>query len=199
MRQYLEMFKELISIVIIAFILAMLLRTFVIEGRVVPSGSMLPTIKVGDRLMVNKFIYSFKEPTRGDIVVFHPPEVLNSKHDYVKRLIALPGDKVEIKNSKLYINDKEVDEPYIAEPMLEDFGPVIVPDNSLLVMCDNRNGSFDSRKWNAWLPQDRLVGKAFCIYWPLQHQTLLQRQISLVTRSWASMTAGLAQLAEQRS
>lgn len=185
MRQYLEMAKELISIIIIAFVLAMLLRTFVIEGRIVPSGSMLPTIKVGDRLLVNKFIYYFKQPTRGDIVVFKPPSVLNAKYDYVKRVIGLPGEKVEIRDSKLYINDRELQEPYIAEPVIQDFGPVTVPDNSLLVMGDNRNASFDSRYWPAWLTQDRLVGKAFCIYWPLRDQSLLQRQSSFVTRSWA--------------
>ncbi|MGE5391590.1 MAG: signal peptidase I [Deltaproteobacteria bacterium] len=184
MKQFLEWAKELISIVIIAFILAMLLRTFIIEGRVVPTGSMLPTIKLGDRLLVNKFIYYFKKPTRGDIVVFKPPEVLNAKYDYVKRVIGLPGDKIEIKDSKLYINDKEIQEPYIAQPMSQDFGPVTVPENSLLVMGDNRNASYDSRYWPAWLTQDRLIGKAFCIYWPVDDLTLLQRQTSLITNGF---------------
>lgn len=185
MNDFLEWLKEILSIVIIAFVLAMLLRTFVIEGRIVPSESMVPTIKVGDRLLVSKFIYYFKQPTRGDIVVFKPPQVLNAKYDYVKRVIGLPGDKVEIRNAKLYINDQEIKEPYIAEPMSSDFGPVTVPDNSLLVMGDNRNASFDSRYWPAWLTEDRLVGKAFCIYWPLKDQTLLERQTSLVNRGWA--------------
>jgi len=194
MKQYLETFKELISIVIIAFILSMLLRTFIIEGRIVPSESMVPTIKVGDRLLVNKFIFYFKEPTRGDIVVFRPPQVLNAKYDYVKRVIGLPGDKVEIKDSKLFLNDREVNEPYLAEPMRTDFGPVTVPENSLLVMGDNRNSSFDSRYWPAWLTEDRLVGKAFCIYWPLKDRTLLQRQTSLVTRGWAGLAEENAQL-----
>jgi len=184
MKEYLEWAKEILSIVIIAFILAMLLRTFIIEGRIVPSESMVPTIKVGDRLLVNKFIYYFKKPTRGDIVVFKPPQALNAKYDYVKRVIGLPGDKVEIRESKLYINGKEINEPYVVIPMSSDFGPVTVPENSLLVMGDNRNFSFDSRFWPAWLTEDRLVGKAFCIYWPLKDQTLLERQTSFVSRSW---------------
>lgn len=181
-----EFLKEMVSIVVIAFVLAMILRTFVIEGRIVPSESMVPTIKVGDRLLVSKFTYYFKAPTRGDIVVFKPPEQLNTKYDYVKRIIGLPGDKIEIRNAKLYINDKEIREPYLAEPMQNDFGPVTVPAHSLLVMGDNRNCSFDSRYWPAWLTEDRLVGKAFCIYWPINHCTLLQRELSFTTLSSAS-------------
>jgi signal peptidase I len=86
--------KETLSIIVIAFILAMVLRTFVIEGRIIPSGSMLPTIQLQDRVMVNKFIYYFTEPQRGDIVVLEPPEVLNTDQDYIKRVIGLPGELV---------------------------------------------------------------------------------------------------------
>lgn len=171
-------FKEVISIVVIAFVLAMILRTFVIEGRIIPSGSMLPTIQLQDRVMVNKFIYYFKEPERGDIVVFDPPEILHSKDDYIKRIIGLPGETVEIKNGKVYINDQALVEPYLYEPIDYEFGPVTVPADSLLVLGDNRNTSFDSHRWNAWLTRDRLKGKAFAIYWPLNHVTLLERGVS---------------------
>lgn len=185
MKEYFGIAKDFISIIIIAFILAMLIRTFIVEPRMVPSESMVPTIKVGDRLLVNKFVYYFKKPARGDIVVFKPPASLNAKYDYVKRVIGLPGDKVEIKDNKLYINGKEMKEPYVKEPMIGDFGPVTVPANSLLVLGDNRNNSLDSRFWSSWLTQDRLVGKAFCIYWPIGDKSLLDRQISLVTSAWA--------------
>lgn len=173
-----EFLKEIISIVVIAFVLAMILRTFVIEGRIIPSGSMLPTLQLQDRVMVNKFIYHFKDIKRGDIIVFAPPEELNSKDDFIKRVVGLPGDTVEVKNSKVYVNDKALAEPYINEPMNYAFGPVEVPDGCLFVMGDNRNWSFDSHAWNAWLTIDRVKGKAFVIYWPIKEIKLLEREVS---------------------
>lgn len=177
-REFKEFIKETLSIVIIAFILAMILRTFVIEGRIIPSESMLPTLQVGDRVMVNKFIYYFKKPQRGDIIVFHPPEILNSKDDYIKRVIGLPGETVEMKNNKVYIDGKPLVEPYLTEPVNYTYGPVVVPEDSLLVLGDNRNNSFDSHMWNAWLSKDKIKGKAFVIYWPIKEIKLLQRGVS---------------------
>ncbi len=171
-------FKEVISIIVIAFVLAMILRTFVVEGRIIPTGSMLPTIQLQDRVMVNKFIYFFKEPERGDVVVFDPPDILNSKEDYIKRVIGLPGDTVEVKNAQVYVNGKALSEPYIYEPLDYEFGPVTVPDDALFVMGDNRNASFDSHRWNAWLTKDHLKGKAFLIYWPINHMTLMERSVT---------------------
>lgn len=165
--------KEMVSIIIIAFILAMILRTFVIEGRFIPSISMLPTLQVKDRVMVNKFIYHFKEPQRGDVVVFNPPAELNSEQAFIKRVIALPGDKVKMRNNKVYINDKPLKEPYLSEPLNYDYGPVTVPEDSLLVLGDNRNHSFDSHLWNSWLKRERIIGKAFVIYWPIKDMQLL--------------------------
>ena len=154
-------FKELISIVVIAFVLAMILRTFVVEGRIIPSGSMLPTIQLQDRVMVNKFIYYFKDPVRGDIVVFDPPDALNSKEDYIKRVIGLPGETIEVKNSTVYVNGEALNEPYLYEAINYEFGPVVVPEDALFVMGDNRNPSYDSHRWNDWLTRDHLKGKAF--------------------------------------
>lgn len=178
MKEFREFLKETVSIVIIAFILAMVLRTFVIEGRIIPSGSMLPTLQLQDRVMVNKFIYYFKEPQRGDVIVFHPPDILNSKDDYIKRVIGLPGETVEIKNQHVYINGAPLTEPYLAEPMNYTYGPVVVPIDSLFVMGDNRNHSFDSHMWNAWLSRDKIKGKAFVIYWPFKEIKLLERGVS---------------------
>ncbi len=171
--------KETLSIVVIAFILAMFLRAFVIEGRIIPSGSMLPTIQLQDRVMVNKFIYRFKEPQHGDIVVFDPPEELHSRWDYIKRVVGLPGDKVEIKEGKVYIDDQPLKEPYLNEPIGYEYGPVTVPPDSLLVLGDNRNESFDSHRWNVWLTRDRLKGKAIFVYWPPKHLGLLERQVGI--------------------
>ncbi len=169
MNQIRAFLKEFIGIVVVAFFLAMILRSFVIEGRWIPTGSMLPTIQVGDRVMVNKFIYRFKEPQRGDIVVFEPPAIINQKDDFIKRIIGLPGDKIEVKDGKVWVNDEALEEPYIAEPPNYEYGPVKVPEHALFVMGDNRNMSYDSHLWNGWLTDDHLKGQAFLIYWPLNH------------------------------
>ncbi|MEA4925799.1 MAG: signal peptidase I [Syntrophomonadaceae bacterium] len=173
-----EFLKETISVIVIAFILAMLLRNFVIEGREIPTGSMLQTVQLNDRVWVNRFIYRFKEPQRGDVVMFQPPASIQSPTPYLKRVIGLPGETVEMKNGKVYINGQALVEPYVSEPLDYTFGPVVVPDNSLLVLGDNRNNSYDSHEWNAWLTEDRLMGKAIAIYWPLNHFKLLPREVS---------------------
>lgn len=177
-KNFREIIKEFLSIIVIAFVLAMILRSFVVEGRIIPTGSMLPTVQINDRVIVNRFIYYFKGPQRGDIIVFDPPEILHSDLDYLKRVIGMPGETVEIKNSKVYINNQPLFEPYLADPIDYEYGPVAVPENSLLVLGDNRNLSFDSHKWNAWLTIDRIKGKAFMIYWPLNHINLLDRGVT---------------------
>lgn len=170
--------KEMLVIVVTAFILAMLLRTFVIEGRIIPSGSMLPTLQLQDRVLVTKFNYHFKDIERGDIVVFKPPEALGTDQDYIKRVIGLPGDKVEIKEGNVFINGKSLNEPYLMESFYYEYGPVTVPEDSLLVLGDNRNYSFDSHLWNAWLTTDHVKGKAFMVYWPIKHINLLEREVT---------------------
>lgn len=162
-------FLELLEIVIIAFALSWLIRTFVLDARVIPSGSMLPTIQLQDRVIVDKFFFKHFDQLRpGDIIVFHPPASAHSSDDFIKRLVAMPGDTVEIKNHKTYVNGQPLNESYIAEPPKQDFGPVVVPEGKLFVMGDNRNNSADSREWG-FLPIENVTGRTLFRYWPLNH------------------------------
>jgi signal peptidase I len=143
------------------------LRTFVAQGVYVSSGSMLPTLEVNDHLMVDKLSYRWSNPERGDIIVFSPTEELkrrNLKDTLIKRVIGLPGEKVEIKEGRVYINDQLLREKYIAEKLVSQWGPVTVPPNSYLVMGDNRDKSYDSRYWG-FVPRDNILGKAFVRFW----------------------------------
>lgn len=173
-----EFTKEALSIIIIAFVLAMLLRMTIIEGRFIPTGSMLPTLPIDTRVMVIKFAYWFNEPERGDIIIFKPPESLQVKDDYIKRVIGLPGETVYIHDGQVFIDDQVLVEPYIQEAIQYTFGPVVVPEGSLFVLGDNRNHSHDSHAWDSWLKLDHVKGKAFAIYWPLSEITLLERGVS---------------------
>lgn len=166
---------ELVEIVLIALALSWLIRTFVIEARVIPSGSMLPTIQLQDRVIVDKFFFkNFGKLQPGDVIVFHPPASAHSSDDFIKRLIAMPGDKVQIKNHITYVNDQKLTEPYLQEAPKEDFGPVVVPEGSLFVMGDNRNDSADSRVWG-FLPEQNVTGRTLFRYWPLDHFGVLAR------------------------
>jgi signal peptidase I len=136
----------------------------------IPSGSMKPTLEVSDRLFVDTISYHLINPHRGDIVVFTPPEAVvkqeNSRDPYVKRVIGLPGEKVEIKNGQVYINDWSLSENYIANKPDYTWGPKIVPLNSYLVLGDNRNYSYDSHLWG-FVERDRIIGRAVVRFWPL--------------------------------
>ncbi|MDJ0714489.1 MAG: signal peptidase I [Prochloraceae cyanobacterium] len=159
---------ETIKTIATAAFLAFGIRTFVAEARYIPSGSMKPTLQVYDRLIVEKLTYHFREPERGDIVVFSPTQKLraeNFEEDFIKRVIGLPGEKIEIKGGKVYVNGKPIGEKYILEPSEEPFGPVVVPEDSYLVLGDNRNGSYDSRKWG-YVPRKNLIGRAAFRFWP---------------------------------
>lgn len=158
--------KEVLSIILIAFSLAMLLRFFVVEARWIPSGSMIPTIQENDRVLVNRFIYRFHPPERLDVIVFEPPLETGYKEDFIKRVIGLPGETVEIANGQVLINGQPLIENYINEKPDYHYGPVVVPPDSYFVMGDNRNHSFDSHMWTNWLVRDHIKGKAFVTYWP---------------------------------
>lgn len=158
--------KEWIEAIVIAIILAMLIKTFVIEIFEVEGHSMYPTLKDGERLVVNKFVYRFSEPERGDIIIFKYPG--DPHYDYIKRVIGIENDVVEIKDGKVYLNDKVLEENYISEPTPGNFGPEKVPEDHYFVLGDNRNNSKDSRFPSVgFVPDENLKGKAVFIIWPL--------------------------------
>jgi signal peptidase I len=128
----------------------------------VDGASMEPTLQSGEFVIVNKLAYLFGEPTTGDVIVFHFPR--DPDQEYIKRIIGLPGDRVEIKNGEVYVNDRILDEDYIAaSPVYEDI--LEVPGDSLIVLGDNRNNSSDSHNWGP-VPLDYVIGKATFVYWP---------------------------------
>jgi len=164
---------ELVESVLVAVVLALIIRFFLFEPFYIPSGSMEPTLQVEDKIIVNKLVYRFKDPERGDIVVFQHP-MLDPKLDYIKRVIGLPGETLEIKDSTVYINGEPLKEDYLPEDLrFMDFGPVTIPENSYFMMGDNRNNSQDSRVWGT-LPREYIIGKAFLIFWPMGRIGLLK-------------------------
>ncbi len=176
--------REWIEAIVIAVILALFVRSFVVQAFKIPSGSMEPTLLIGDHILVNKFIYGVrlpivnkviipvKHPHRGDVIVFIYPE--DHTKDFIKRVIGLPGETIEIRDNKVYINGKRYPDPHgyfskkpamsIYYNSLANFGPVTVPKDSYFVMGDNRDHSLDSRAWG-FVPFSLVKGKAFLIYW----------------------------------
>ena len=176
--------REYVEAILIAVVIAFFIRTFVIQAFKIPSGSMKPTLQIGDHILVTKFIYGVKvpiirntlvsisEPKRGDIVVFIYPE--DRSKDFVKRVIGVAGDTIEIKDKKIYLNGLPYNDnhgiytddmiiPGAAQPR-DNFGPKTVPPASLFVMGDNRDQSYDSRFWG-FVDLKDVLGKAFIIYW----------------------------------
>lgn len=166
---------EMIEIVLIAFALSWVLRSYVIEARKIPTGSMLPTIQLEDRVIVDKFYFKhFDEIVPGDVVVFHPPASAHATDDFIKRIVGLPGDKIEIRNRTTYVNDQPIYEPYVVDQSRNDFGPIVIPEDSVFVMGDNRNNSADSREWGV-LPIQNITGRTLFRYWPLDQIGALAR------------------------
>lgn len=176
--------REYGEAMIIAVLLALFIRAFVVQAFKIPSGSMKPTLLIGDHILVNKFIYGIKvpiinkgivhisDPKRFDVVVFQYP--VDPSKDFIKRVIGLPGDTVQIKDKKVFVNDHPLDEPYAVfstntilpatvSPR-DNMGPLVVPPNSIFVMGDNRDESYDSRFWK-FVDINDLKGEAFIIYW----------------------------------
>ncbi len=176
--------REYVEAILLAIVIAFFIRTFVIQAYKIPSGSMKPTLLIGDHILVSKFSYGIKlpfirstvipigEPKRGDIVVFIYPE--DRSKDFIKRLIGVPGDTIEIRNKKILLNGLPFDDghgvhsdsiiiPASVQPR-DNFGPVKVPEGSLFVMGDNRDESYDSRFWGFVNMKD-VLGKALIIYW----------------------------------
>jgi signal peptidase I len=185
--------REYFESIVIAVILALFVRTWVVQAFKIPTGSMENNLLIGDHLLVNKFVFSptaaglerallpMRDIRRGDIVVFKYPE--EPERDFIKRVIGLPGDIVELRAKKVYINGQPLDEPYVhyltpagsggevtSADVRERYGPVTVPDEQYFVMGDNRDNSQDSRYWG-YLPRDHVKGKALMIYWSYAGET----------------------------
>jgi signal peptidase I len=182
--------REWVESIVIAFVLAMFIRTFIVQAFKIPSGSMRPTLIEGDRILVSKFIYGaripltdrlrlpgIRKPQRGDVVVFLYPE--DPTRDFIKRLIATEGEAVQIKNGKIYINDQPLDDPKFARnyvnrgPYAKQGDSVVIPPDSLFVLGDNSTSSQDSRYWG-FVPERYILGKAFLIYWPLHRIRIIK-------------------------
>ncbi len=156
MKRFLKQWLPSLAIVII---ISLVVRTYIAEAMVVPSGSMIPTIKIHDRIIVEK-VMPITELHHGDIVVFYPPVKIEGVKKLVKRLIGMPGDIIEIKDGSLYRNNVRITEPYIMEPMDYNYGPVRVPENEYFFLGDNRNDSFDSHLWEIpFVEKKKLIGK----------------------------------------
>ena len=180
--------REYAEAAAIAVLLALFIRTFIVQAFKIPSGSMEPTLLIGDHILVNKFLYGVKipffrstlipisEPERDDVIVFIYP--VDKSKDFIKRVIGLPGDQIEIIDNKITVNGKGFDDKHgyysnqeekTGNPGGEDkFGPVTVPENHFFVMGDNRDHSYDSRFWG-FVHSDSIKGKAFMIYWSWPH------------------------------
>ncbi len=179
-----SVFREYFEAICVAILLALFIRTFVVQAFKIPSGSMLPTLLIGDHLLVNKFIYGVRmpfngkilvpitSPKHGDVVVFRFPK--DRSIDYIKRVVGTPGDSLEIKDKTVFINGKPVNNSHahFSSPAVlnvkasprDNFGPISVPEGNIFVMGDNRDNSYDSRFWG-FVDQRDILGKAFILYW----------------------------------
>jgi signal peptidase I len=165
MNKILAFCKEWLPSLLIAAVITLVCNTYVAQAMKVPSGSMLPTIQLNDRIVVEK-MKAFTDFKFGDIVVFWPPIPGNTER-FVKRLIGLPGDTIEIKDGALYRNGTKVDEPYVKEKMNYTFAKVTVPEGDYFFMGDNRNDSYDAHLWaTPFVPEKDIIGKAVFRYFP---------------------------------
>jgi signal peptidase I len=179
---------ELPGLIIMAFVLALLIKTFLVQAFFIPSGSMEPTLVPGDRVLVLKVPYYFGDPDRGDIIVFEDPDPSGvperglvsgffhwmfeglgvqrpDSEDFIKRVIGTPGDTVWARDGQVYVNGDAIEEPYLTQPT-DDFNKTIVPEGRLFVMGDNRGNSLDSRFSLGMVPIDNVIGKAEIVIWP---------------------------------
>lgn len=197
-QSFVSFLKELPVLLLIAFVLAFLLRTFVVQVFYIPSASMEPTLQIDDRMIVEKVTYLFREPRRGEIVVFEgersrpepdrplPAEILNTvgqflgvvpanARDFVKRVIGLPGDEVRLDDEgTVHVNGVALDEPYV-RPQQQAFGPVVVPEDKLFFLGDNRGNSSDSRGSLGFVDRDQVVGRAVLVLWPFDRFSTVSR------------------------
>jgi signal peptidase I len=182
--------KEYVEALLIALFLAFVIRSFVVQAFKIPSGSMLQTLQIGDHLLVNKFLYGIKipfthvfitqfdGPKHGDIVVFEFPQ--DPSKDFIKRVIGVPGDVIEVREKQVYRNGELLQEPYVQHtdprtnvPKRDNFGPVTVPEGKYFVMGDNRDESYDSRFWG-FVDRAAIEGKAWILYWSWESLTSIR-------------------------
>ena len=186
LREYVEAFGT-------AILLALFIRTFLVQAFKIPSGSMLPTLQIGDHLLVNKFLYGLRIPIVGkrvfqvfhpehdDVIVFVYPE--DRSKDFIKRVKAVAGDTIEVRNKVVYINGERIEDPHafyapdarlLPASVRDNYGPFTVPEGQVFVMGDNRDHSHDSRFWGT-VPIDDILGKAFILYWSWDSDTFRPR------------------------
>ncbi len=178
------------SILVAVLLVFCLLRPFVIQAFYIPSGSMLPTLRAGDRILVNKFVYFFRQPKPGEIIVFNaPPAASQTNKDFIKRVVGAPGNSLCVHDGALYRDGQRIEEPYIAEkPNYTWPSPgkcITVPEGAFVMMGDNRNDSNDSHRWGYWspatgkwearpyVPRANILGRAMVIFWPPQRIRIL--------------------------
>lgn len=193
--------REYVEAILIALLLALFIRTFIVQAFKIPSGSMLPTLQIGDHILVSKFSYalknpftdsaliSFSEPERGDIIVFKYP--VKQDVDYIKRVVGVAGDRIEIKDKNVFVNGELFENPnaiHLDNSIIppeqsprDNYGPVTVPPQSVFVMGDNRDNSHDSRFWG-FVSHKAIRGNAFIIYWSwdIQHSPFSLKRLSSI-------------------
>lgn len=158
---------EIVVIVAAAFAIAMLVQAFVVKPFTIHQVSMEPTLDEGDRILINRMVYHFREPKSGDVIVFHSP--VTEGEDLVKRVVAVGGDVVAIRDGSLYVNGVAQEEPYLLEQdFAGEYPETVIPEGQLFVMGDNRNNSGDSRFFGP-IDKGLVLGCAFCVYWPIGH------------------------------
>jgi signal peptidase I len=172
-QKWLHFYHEWVEPFVAAIILALVIRTFFVQPFKIPTGSMRPTLIEGDRILVNKLLYRFREPVRGDVLVFkYPPD---RKRDFIKRLVAGPNETLRIEEGRLYVDDEQVMDPEVFQKIFyynkEDWPygrageSIEVPEENYFVLGDNSANSSDSRNWG-YVDRKDLVGRAFLVYWP---------------------------------
>ncbi|MCK4418191.1 signal peptidase I [Candidatus Aerophobetes bacterium] len=176
-EKVLSWLKETVESAVIAFFIAFVIIIFVVQSFWIPSGSMEPNFYRGDRISAYKLFYGINNVKRGDVIIFKFP--LDPSKNYIKRAIGLPGDEIDVRDKKVYVNGKLLNEPYVVHknPLIckdplykrnyisDQYGPIKVPPDYLFMMGDNRDDSWDSRFWG-FVPAENIVGEAFLRYWP---------------------------------
>lgn len=166
---------EWVKSLLIAFVLAMFIRHFFFQAFKIPSSSMEPTLQVGDHLIANKIGYRFREPRRGEVVIFRFPDH-RVRREFVKRLVGLPGEKVLISGGRIYIDGEPVTEPRLTDRYYHKYneaGEILVPEGQYFLLGDNSSNSYDSRHWG-FVPESDLRGEALLIYWPPSRWQLIR-------------------------